>query len=736
VAAVGFHVAFPGQGPDQVAGVAKQAPQQLDRETSSVMTLGLLVQMQMAAAVTGNAEAVAALADLAVPGAQRDGLAVETDAVDAPPADLAGAPQLPKEPAVQPPMPNAEAAASNQVPMADPQHDKKPVSVVLERWRAKRRSLLTDEELRRQLLLAPEVKLDAVPGTSRALIDSYRKTAAIGRDLTPALMARRADLLGLRSRVGDDARLGREQALNLQVLSQQLRDHVEASIPGVANGVVDLRPDPDVLRAKLLDPQTRDAWLRPEAIPTLRQLLMHEHNHVRQIYVEAVAQIKGPQASVALAERVLFDVNAEVRAAALVALKSRPTEEYRPTLIGGFLYPWPAVGDHAAEALVALDLRDVVPALVPLLDVRDAGEPFAVDAGKKRWTVVPELVRINHLRNCLLCHSPSFSPADPLRRVVPNSLHLLPLPSSGARAQAGSGGKGSWGGGGSGGGGGGKYGGGTKNATITFDWVRADITFLKQDFSVLQPVANHGKVWPADQRFDYMVRLRPVTKKELLVWQEKLEDVKPLSPQKESVMFALRELTGENPGPSAEDWKRFYSPITGQRLDKPQDQSAQLLHLKDLLVKSRPGRQEELLLVFKDRQGPVYDKAVAQALPALTGAVQKTGRTVLADRMYCVPLKELRARLRDADPEIRLAAVRVSRQRAEQALLPELIDTLNDGNPDVAKQSRDVLRHLTRRDFGPPDGANREQRQEAIAAWRNWLDRREQKGAERQGAGL
>src|SRR5262249_37263845 len=155
---------------------------------------------------------------------------------------------------------------------------------------------------------------------------------------------------------------------------------------------------------------------------------------------------------------------------------------------------------------------------------------------------------------------------------------------------------------------------------------------------------NHGPLWPADQRFDYLVRLRPVGKKELLLWQEKVEDAKPVSPQKEAVMFALRELTGENPGPSPEDWTRLYSPITGQRWEKPLDPKEQVLYLKDLLVKSRPGRQEELLRVFKDRENPIYDRALTLAIPEMTTPVQKLARALLADRMVFVPVKELRRR--------------------------------------------------------------------------------------------
>ena len=40
------------------------------------------------------------------------------------------------------------------------------------------------------------------------------------------------------------------------------------------------------------------------------------------------------------------------------------------------------------------------------------------------------------------------------------------------------------------------------------DFVRADVTYLKQDFSVQLPVANPGQ-WPAEQRYDFVVRERP-----------------------------------------------------------------------------------------------------------------------------------------------------------------------------------------------------------------------------------
>src|SRR5262249_17964448 len=159
-----------------------------------------------------------------------------------------------------------------------------------------------------------------VQGTKTKLINASAQNAPSGKDMVPLLVASRVDLMGLPLRPPLHRRLSKEEAMNLQVLSQQLRLQVEKSIPGINEEVLDLRPDPDVLRKLLLNNPQRDAWLRPEAILPLRQLLMHEHRNVRLILIDILAKIPGPQASVALAERALFDLNADLRLAATVAL--------------------------------------------------------------------------------------------------------------------------------------------------------------------------------------------------------------------------------------------------------------------------------------------------------------------------------------------------------------------------------------------------------------------------------
>jgi hypothetical protein len=75
--------------------------------------------------------------------------------------------------------------------------------------------------------------------------------------------------------------------------------------------------------------------------------------------------------------------------------------------------------------------------------------------------------------------------------------------------------------------------------------VRADVTYLKQDFSARQPVANHG-AWPEVQRFDFLVRVRRATENEVYMARLR-ERTEEGYPQRDAVLFALRELKANIP---------------------------------------------------------------------------------------------------------------------------------------------------------------------------------------------
>jgi hypothetical protein len=76
------------------------------------------------------------------------------------------------------------------------------------------------------------------------------------------------------------------------------------------------------------------------------------------------------------------------------------------------------------------------------------------------------------------------------------------------------------------------------------------VTYLRQDFSVLQTVEKPGK-WPKMQRYDYVVRVRPPTEDEWTRFKLMGKSTGP-SEQQKAAKFALRELQA---GSSAERLK-------------------------------------------------------------------------------------------------------------------------------------------------------------------------------------
>ena len=411
------------------------------------------------------------------------------------------------------------------------------------------------------------------------------------------------------------------------------------------------------------------------------QLLMAENKNVRLLLVEVLAQNQGREATRALAMRALVDLHAEVREAALLALKDRPLEDYEQLFLSGFRYPWAAVADHAAEGVVALELRDLVPKLIPLLDLPEPGTPFRMTINNKKTMIVArEVVRINHLSNCLLCHPASFDNADLVRGLVPT------------RETAPQG-----------------YGGNSPG-----NFVRADITYLKQDFSICQPVQNPGN-WPAHQRFDYLVRFRPVTQEARSAFQLKNQNANHY-PQKDAVLYTLRELTGQDRGRTSAAWRKG-PPFKFTKLPTPQEEA---FHISSALVKASPVEQQDLLGQFLVAEDTVYNLALAQAIPQLPIGVQKKTREILTERLIRSSDEVLRQHLVSESREIRVAAIHACGRAEVKALVPDLIDQLADADKDTAKRLRWALEQLTARDFGPGATATEVERAAAISEWREW----------------
>jgi hypothetical protein len=271
----------------------------------------------------------------------------------------------------------------------------------------------SEESLRQELAGAPEVGLrNSGPLAFQALLASAEERreatgVADWTDPSPLIRTQR-DLRELPLHGGRTTQLNEREAGTLDEHSRKLRAYLTATAPVGPDG---RRPGANVLAAKLRSERkgTRPTWLRPEAIPALLQLLMHEDPPVRRMLVELLEDIPCAASTRALAQRAAFDLDAEARQMAVEALRDRDPADYRPVLLKALRYPWAPAAQHAAEALVALNDRGAIPELITLLQQPDPALPHPLPGGR---LVVQEVVRARHLTNCILCHPPSLTGTD------------------------------------------------------------------------------------------------------------------------------------------------------------------------------------------------------------------------------------------------------------------------------------------------------------------------------------
>jgi HEAT repeat protein len=703
------------------------------------------------------------------------------DAEQAAPLDLPVHAELP---AIAPIVPQAAALALPQIaapPVAVPEVAAPPQAVKAPAPAAPGsvqppKYVESEDDLRAKLALVPEVGLGmSGPQALQAFVVAAETNRAnLGdpgwTDPTP-LVRTRPDLRQLPLHGGPGCQLNAKQAGTLDEQSRKLRVYMTATAPVGADG---RRPAADLLAAKLHDEMRgkRPEWLRAEAIPALLQLLMHEDPPVRHMLVELLGDIPGSVATVALAKRALFDLDGEIRHAAVEALRSRDPADYRPVLMRGFRYPWAPVADHAAEALVVLNDRDSVPELVTLLGQPDPALPLPLPGNR---LVVREVVRAKHLTNCMLCHPPSMNGnetaslgVDPVLTMAfpAASLSNTPnAPSGGLRQSGGAAaliqqalarlantggchdysnvaatspsqttvvanqgnnaataalgqspaalnaGRGS---------------GLTarlaavppgprptaaqprilrsagRSLVMVPLVIRGDITYLRQDFSVQQPIVDappsNGPV--PRSRFDYFLRTRDANAGERLA--AKVLPPSQSYPQRDAVLVALRALTGQDAGTTTLAWQELF----------PQAEiDVRAARLSQDVVKASPVRQAMLLTQLRDAKGLVNTVALAKAVHDLRGAAQTKARQYLADRLVRMTAATLRDKLAEDDAEVRHAAVLACVRKGNKELVPDLIALLDVEEPATSRLAEAGLKELTGQDFVAP------------AAWRNWWSR-------------
>jgi hypothetical protein len=610
-------------------------------------------------------------------------------------------------------------------PVVRPRADKSGSKLAM-----KRRNFSEEEDLLAQLSNGEEVGLGAAGSKVMATYVSHveknqgesgSKGAA---DVSPVLQLR-PDLSSLPLRDGPASTLTSKAATELQTRARKMRAYLNTISP--------VGQDGRRISTALLGEQLREEmrgkkpdWLRPEAVPALNQMLMAEDAPVRKILVEILAAIPGKKATVALAGRAAFDTSPDVRAAAVAALKGRDPEHWRPVLVYALRYPWAPPADFASEALVNLKDKDAVPELVVMLKLPPAGRPYRT---ADRRVVIREVVRINHVTNCLLCHPPVLrgdelaQGVDPMqsipqqittnRPVLTQAVQNLtrtvgtftPVHDYGGRLKAEQSQavkttvavktnvK------------------GNQQTVVRFSvpvLIRADITFLRQDFSVGLPVpTQRGPQGPAvpggpatrvapPVRFDYVVRTRMVTPAEWKWWKAQEETT---DRQREAVLFALRELTGRDEGETTKAWVKAYPLAEAEVRSKRHAET---------LVRTEGIERTALIGRHRDGEGMEHTWALSRSIPKLSGLPQELARSALVKRLSRASAAELRKHLADRDVEVCRAAVLACAGK-DDAELVERLAALLDADATTAKLAATAMNAMTGHDL--PDAA----------AWRAWL---------------
>lgn len=560
----------------------------------------------------------------------------------------------------------------------------------------------TEEELRRQAATAPEISLN---GAGPAILNAYRVNVPANQvvlanpnltDFT-SLLEVRPDLRMLPLRFGDACKLNRRLTAHLDVLSRKLRAYLDQFTPetdGVRDGST------EKLREALLTDKAgkKPVWLREEAVPPLLQILMGEETPFRLILVEVLSKIRAPAATVALAQRAAFDLSPEVREQAVAALRDRPAAEWRGVLVKALRYPWAVPAQHAAETLVRLKDTGAVPPLVSLLRQPDPAGPLTL---RNNRHILQDVVRLNHLNNCLMCHPPAATAQEPVLGVDP----VVPLPVAlqtpamvNVTQQVMSSHS---------------HGSSTVQQTVSVPGtatvvaqlpllIRGDITFLRQDFTVRQPVAvvdvrrTGNRV--RRQRFDYVLRTRLLSRAQFTRLEE-LTANRSTYPQRDAVLFALRELTGKDAGPTTEAWLQLFP-----RAET--DVAAARLSAK--VLKSDGLDRERLLAKCREGEGEVYTQALACVIAGLRGGPKERVRNLMVDRLARLSATELGSKLRDEDAEVRRAAMLACTHKERKDVVPELIEMLGSAEPVTVRLAEEGLANLTGEHLKHP------------LAWKDW----------------
>jgi hypothetical protein len=239
--------------------------------------------------------------------------------------------------------------------------------------------------------------------------------------------------------------------------------------------------------------------------------------------------------------------------------------------------------------------------------------------------------------------------------------------------------------------------------------IRADVQFLRQDFSVTLPPGDSYSA-AGGLRFDFLIRARPLKPAELREWKNQTRSVAPAYPQRDATLYALRAITGQDAGATTEAWLSLYPHAYAE---------ADGVRLAAALRAAPPDQREQLLARYRDAKEGHYTEGLAHAIPHVAAKFQEKVRAALVERLARLPADELRAHLEgEGEGELRRAAARAYGRTADDGMIPDLIGLLTDADSEVGEAAHEALRRLTGEDFGP-----QQDREAAAANWSAWYRR-------------
>jgi hypothetical protein len=358
------------------------------------------------------------------------------------------------------------------------------------------------------------------------------------------LMENRPDLAGLPFMMGDACRMS--QNVSRQFISEVSQVRPMLSNPGsgfgggalgfgggfAGGGFQGTPPAPN-------HKPSADETVRAK-VAALMQMLAPETAAKRKDLVKKLADMQHRESTRALGQLAVFSQEKDVREAAIAALKHRPRKDYTEGLLHGLRYPWPAFAKNALEAMEKLQRTDMIPTLVEFLDDPDPRAPVTKEVDGTEKYYVREVVRLNHHHNCITCHAPANSDVEFNKNGFSTEFVAAPvsIPGQSLPQPSFSG-----------------YGfGGTPLSPDIF--VRVDVTYLRQDFSLMQQPPD-SMFAPLLQRFDYLVRTREVKGRTVDDYQNwvKGQGARYVSPYHQATLQVLRRMTGRNAEPTTEAWR-------------------------------------------------------------------------------------------------------------------------------------------------------------------------------------